>query len=77
MLVAFGFETRKDCYLVVKELVILLYEYVVGIKCFVMFCDVFSFPSGVYVEAINLIVSNVLLCFVMYFLFHLGPVVQN
>ena len=38
-----------------KELVILLFECVVG-KCFVVFY-VFSFPSGVYVGTLNLIAS--------------------
>ena len=41
--------------LVEKELVILLFECVVG-KCFVVFC-VFSFPPAVYVGTLNLIAS--------------------
>ena len=41
--------------LVGKELVILLFECVVGI-CFVVF-NVFSFPPAVYVGTLNLIVS--------------------
>ena len=48
-------ETWADGYLVGKELVILLFECVVG-KCFVVFY-VFSFPVGVYVGTLNLIAS--------------------
>ena len=44
-----------DGYLVGKEIVILLFEYVVG-KCFVVFY-VFSFPPAVYVGTLNLIAS--------------------
>ena len=48
-------ESYTDGYLVGKELVILLFECVVG-KCFVVFC-VFSFPPAVYVGTLNLIAS--------------------
>ena len=44
---------RPDGYLVGKDLVILLFECVVG-KCFVVFY-VFSFPPTVYVRTLNLI----------------------
>ena len=48
-------ETWPDRYLVGKELVILLFESVVG-KCFVVFY-VFSFPPAVYDGTLNLIAS--------------------
>ena len=48
-------ETKLNGYLVGKELVILLFECVVG-KCFVVFY-VFSFPPTVYVGTLNLIAS--------------------
>ena len=48
-------ETKLDGCLVGKELVILLFECVVG-KCFVVFY-VFSFPPTVYVGTLNLIAS--------------------
>ena len=48
-------ETQPDGYLVGKELVILLFECVVG-KCFVVFY-VFTFPPAVYVGTLNLIAS--------------------
>ena len=48
-------EAQPDGYLVWKELVILLFECVVG-EYFVVFY-VFSFPAGVYVGTLNLIAS--------------------
>ena len=45
----------SDGYLVGKELVILLFECVVGKN--ILLCDVFSFPPGVYVGSLNLIAS--------------------
>ena len=44
-------ETQLDGYLFGKELIILIFECVVG-KCFVVFY-VFSFPTAVYVGTLN------------------------